>query len=320
MTLNTMLHPARTAISPATHSTTITLQPTAPFDFRQSLAFIGEFTPTQTEQALDSQTLTKGVRILGQTVVFRVQNAGTVAAPALTCTIYADQPITTGLIAAVADRVRFFLSLDDDLTPFYALGEQDAPFVRVIKQLYGYHQVKFLTPFENTCWAILTQRTPIPVAKGIKQRLTEAYGGALLVDGAPFWAFPTAQDFQAGDPATLLTLVGNERKVAYLTSAIAAFHQIDEAWLRTGPYAEVNAWLRAIKGVGEWSALFVLIRGLGRGNQALPTDAESNFTQEMRKAAERIYGPLTLAQLQALATRYSDWQGYWGHYLRAVRL
>lgn len=317
--MSTMLQFAPPSIKPASYTNTFTLQPVAPFDFTQSLAFIGEFTPTQTEQSLDAHTLTKGLRVLGQTVVLRIQNAGTVATPALTCTIHADRPINPALMDAVTDRVRFFLSLDEDLAPFYALSQQDAPFARVIKQLYGYHQVKFLTPFENACWAILTQRTPMPVAKGIKQRLTEVYGGALLVDGEPFWAFPAAQDFQAAEPATLLALVGNERKAAYLTSAIAAFCQIDETWLRTGPYVEVNAWLRAIKGIGEWSALFVLIRGLGRGNQVLPTDDKSNFTQEMRKAAERIYGPLTIPQLQALAAHYGDWQGYWGHYLRAVR-
>lgn len=318
--MNTMLHPTTTAINHATYSTTVNLQPVAPFDFAQSLAFIGEFTPTQAEQSLDTQTLTKGVRVLGQTVVFRVQKAGTVTTPTLTCTIYTDQPLTAALTAAVTDRVCFFLSLDDDLAPFYALGEQDPPFARVIQRLYGYHQVKFLTPFENTCWAILTQRTPIAVAKGIKQRLTESYGGALCVDGETFWAFPEAQDLPSLAPATLTSFVGNERKAAYLTSAITAFRQTDEQWLRSAPYAEVNAWLRAINGIGEWSALFVLIRGLGRGSQALSTNNESNFIQEMRKAAERVYGPLTVVELQALAARYGEWQGYWGHYLRAARL
>lgn len=319
MSMNTLLQPAPTGIKPATHTTTVTLHPVAPFDFGQSLAFIGEFPPTEAEQTLATQTLTKGLRVCGRTVVFRVQSVGTVETPALTCVIYADQPITENITAAVMDRVRFFLSMDDDLKPFYTLGRQDPPFARVIERLYGYHQVKFLTPFENACWAILTQRTPIPVAKGIKQRLTERYGGMLPVDGHSFWAFPTAHDFAPLDLATLTTLTGNPRKASYLASAIAAFQQVDEAWLRTGPYAEVNAWLRSIKGIGEWSALFVLMRGLGRGNQALPTDSESNFTQEMRKAAEQVYGPLTVTQLQALAARYGDWQGYWGHYLRALR-
>lgn len=323
MSMQTLLQSETTAAKatylPATHTTTVTLYPVAPFDFTQSLCFIGEFTPTQAEQALDSQTLTKAVRVLGQTVVFRVQNVGTITAPAVTCRIYSHQPLTPAVQAAVCDRVRFFLSLDDDLTPFYALGQQDAPFAGVIQRLYGYHQVKFLTPFENVCWAILTQRTPIPVAKGSKQRMTESFGGALAVDGVVFWAFPEADDLAACDLETLTGLVGNARKATYLASAVTAFQQVAESWLRTAPYDEVNTWLRAIKGVGEWSALFVLLRGLGRFERILPDDSKSSFSHEMRKAAERVYGPLTFGELQTLAIHYGQWQGYWGHYLRALR-
>lgn len=322
MSRQTILQPETTAHKApllATYTTTLTLHPVAPFDFSQALGFIGEFTPTQAEQALDLQTLTKGVRVLGQTVVFRVQNTGTVNAPALSCTIYSHQPLTATVSAALCDRVRFFLSLDDDLTPFYALGQQDAPFAGVMRRLYGYHQVKFLTPFENVCWAILTQRTPMPVAKGIKQRLTETFGGSLAVDGVVFWAFPAAEDLAACNPETLTALVGNARKATYLTSAVSAFQQVAESWLRTAPYAEVNTWLRAIKGIGEWSALFVLLRGLGRLDRVLSDDSSSSFSAEMRRAAERVYGPLTFAELQTLASHYGQWQGYWGHYLRALR-
>ena len=48
----------------------------------------------------------------------------------------------------------------------------DRPFAPVVRKLYGYHQVKFLTPFENACWAILTQRNPVPAAKEIKRALS----------------------------------------------------------------------------------------------------------------------------------------------------
>ena len=55
----------------------------------------------------------------------------------------------------IANRLRFFLSLNDDLQPFYRIGLADPPFASVIECLYGLHQPKFLTPFELACWAIL---------------------------------------------------------------------------------------------------------------------------------------------------------------------
>ncbi len=294
------------------------LSPIAPFDFGQSLAFIGEFPPMLGEQNLDAQTLTKALRVQGQTVAFRVSNTGTVDQPQLDCTICAEQPISSDMEVAVFDRVTFFLSLAEDLKPFYALAQTDAPFMAVVKQLYGYHQVKFLTPFENTYWSILTQRTPMPLARQIKQRLVERFGGAIEVEGQRYAAFPEAQDFQPLDPALLQQIVGNERKASYLFSAIQAFSQVDEDFLRHAPYTEVEQWLRSIKGIGEWSATFILIRGLGRMEQALITDPSSLFTKEMTQAAAHVYGPQPFDALQRIAERYGQWQGYWGHYLRAA--
>ncbi len=59
------------------------------------------------------------------------------------------------------DRLGFYLSLQDDLRPFYAIADADPDFAPVARGLYGFQQVKFLTPFEHLCWAILTQRTPM---------------------------------------------------------------------------------------------------------------------------------------------------------------
>jgi DNA-3-methyladenine glycosylase II len=74
------------------------------------------------------------------------------------------------------------LSLGDDLRPFYAVAETDPAFAPLVQELYGYHQVKFLMPFENACWAILSQRNLISVSHNVK-RLSAPYG-----DHAGYWA------------------------------------------------------------------------------------------------------------------------------------
>src|SRR5690349_23285412 len=124
------------------------LRPQAPFDFSLALAFLSRFRPNQHEQTLDDETLTRALAIAGQPIAFRVTSTGTIEEPYLRYTLISDQPIFAATERAVADRIRFFLSLDDDLRPFYTLAEADTPFAPIIEQLYGYHQVKFLTPFE----------------------------------------------------------------------------------------------------------------------------------------------------------------------------
>ncbi len=63
------------------------------------------------------------------------------------------------------------MSLDDDLKPFYSHGLKDNAFKPVINKLYGLHQVKFLTPFEDAGWAVLSQRISMKAAHTIKERL-----------------------------------------------------------------------------------------------------------------------------------------------------
>ena len=73
--------------------------------------------------------------------------------------------------------------------------------------------------------------------------------------------------------------------------------------------------MRDIKGIGAWSAAFILIRGRGR-MEALPTG-------EARHAeiVSRLYfagKSATAAEVARIAAPYGEWQGYWAHYLRAA--
>jgi DNA-3-methyladenine glycosylase II len=293
------------------HAVTGTLTPTPPFDFDKSLDFLGFFAPMEGEQVLAARALAKAVVVHGQIVVFEIAVSGSVEQPHLDYTLHSDQPISDITRAAAEDRIAFFLSLHDDLRPFYAIGLDDPPFAPVIARLYGYHQVKFLTPFENACWAVLTQRNPIPIAKQLKQALAARFGASLMIGEQRYAAFPEPARLAAADPAELLELVSNARRVEYLQAVSAAFAGIGETWLRTAPYAEVEAWLRAIKGLGAWSTTFVLLRGLGRMEQ-LPV-GEARLGQ----AAAQVYGrALPDTELAALGERYGVYRGYWAHYLR----
>ncbi|MBC7814021.1 MAG: DNA-3-methyladenine glycosylase 2 family protein [Burkholderiales bacterium] len=289
------------------------LAATAPFDFTHSLRFIGVFTPAMGDQAVSDQTLTKAIRVNGQTVAFTLGSNGSSASPELRYTLTADQPISADNEAVALERIRLYLSLDDDLKPFYAIGEQDEQFAPIIEQLYGYHQVRFTTPFENAVWAILSQRTSMAIARSVKQTLTEAYGGKIEVDGVTHFAVPEPADFNDADRDELRSIVsaaGYARKTDFLISAIDAFHGIDEAWLREGDYDEVEAWLRGISGIGEWSASFIMLRGLGH-TERLPVGERR--TQD---AFRKVYGAGT--DMERIAEPYGDYQGYWAHYLRAA--
>lgn len=292
-----------------------TLTPTPPFNFDKSLQFLGIFEPTKHEQTIASHSLTKAIRIDGQTVVFQLTSTGTTEEPRLEYTLFSAQPITEATKDTVVERVNFFLSLDDNLEPFYRIGREDEDFTPIIEHLYGYHQVKFLTPFENACWAVLTQRNPMNIAQKTKQALTERFGSSLEVNGTVYWAFPEPIRIAVADERELLTLVRNERRTEYLSAIARAFSEVDDEFLKTAPDKEVETWLRSIKGLGEWSVTFIMVRGLGRMERVPLTE------KRLVEAASKVYGfgeEMSREALQRLADKYGPWQGYWAHYLRVA--
>ena len=111
------------------------------------------------------------------------------------------------------------------------------------------------------------------------------------------------------DKSELVRLIKNERKCEYLLSAATAFSSVEEKWLREAPYEDAYSWLTNIKGIGEWSANFVLIRGLGRMEKLFVED-------HLAFAASSIYGsgkkPMDKQKVLELAKRYGKNQGYWG--------
>lgn len=300
-------------------STAGTLTPVAPFDFEKTLTFLGGFYASMNDQVVESNALTRAIALNGRAIVFRLSSRGTVDEPLLDYTLYSARKLDAATQAKTVERIRFFLSLDDDLAPFYTRGRRDKKFVRVMQELYGLHQVKFLTPFENAVWAVLSQRTPMGVARKVKQALTQIYGPHLKVDGVEHFAFPEASQLFPVSAGELNTIVNNERKTEYLRAVIEAFHKVDDEFLYHAPTDEVRAWLLSIKGIGEWSAYFILFRGLGR-SQPLYFDAKSQPMRAFADVIDRIYGDgkhLDHQAIAKLAAPYGEWESYWTYYLRA---
>ncbi len=295
------------------YSETGNLKPVIPFDFAKSIAFLESFAPMKGEQSTTESSLTKAVSICEKPIAFHLQSLGKIDVSALRYTIFSDRPINYRVKEKALDRIAFFLSLDDDLKPFYKIGKDDSHFRPILERLYGYHQIKFLTPFEGTCWAIMTQRNAVPIAKRHKAALAESFGKNLEVDGVVYTAFPEPDQMLKADSEEILAITKNRRRTEYLVSAAEAFKDIDESFLRTGDYDDVSAWLDGIKGIGPWSAAFIMLRSLGR-MERVPLGERS-----LIEAASLVYGrKMDQRSVQEIADKYGRCQGYWAHYLRVA--
>ncbi len=290
-----------------------TLKPVSPFDFSKSLEFLSDFGPTRNEQEVRSATFTKAVQTKGNTIAFKVVDNGTIENPELKFSAYSEVNFDYEVKELVADRISFFLSLRDNLKEFYEIAKKDECIQPAIKKFYGHKQVKFLTPFEIACWAILAQRIPVAVARKMKENLVKKLGGQIKVEGVEYFSFPEPSDLLAAS-AVLHQLLPNTRKAEYLLGVADAFSKVDEQWLRVAPYDEVHDWLTDIKGIGVWSANFVMIRGLGRMEEL------SNIEPQLALDVARIYAgkneQMNIEEVCQIAEKYGNWKGYWAYYLR----
>ncbi|ADI13191.1 DNA-3-methyladenine glycosylase family protein [Truepera radiovictrix] len=303
--------------------TTLTVTATPPFSLQRSLDYIRAFygrpyerVPAAEQIACKTvgdervQGLRRVVSVRGQAVLFEVWP--TAQPERLELTLYAKM-LDDALTRAATDRVRFYLSLDDDLTPLYA--RCDPLFAEVVARLYGYHPVKVLTPFEAACWALVQQRTPNGFAHKTMARLAESFGPRLEHGGRRYVAFPEAQQLLDDPHARILAATNNTRKTERMLHLVRAFALADEAFLRAAPFDEVARWLGRIKGLGAWSVDFIALRGLGRYERVPWTDTG------LLAAISKVYTkglPISAGSAREIAERYGWYAGLWAHYVKTA--
>ena len=288
------------------------LRPAPPFDFAKSLDFLEQFPPMREDQTVSELSMTKAVRVGGRAIVFQLKPTGTIKMPGLKYTLFANHPFSRGLTDVVIDRISFFLSLSDDLEQFYRMAINDSNFAPVLQKLYGLHQVKFFTPFECACWAVLSQRNQLNAARKAKQALLERFGTNLEVNGHVYRAFPEPGQLAEASKEELKALIKHERREEYLGHVIKAFNEVDERFLRTADYDKVEEWLKNIRGIGDFSSRLILLRGLGRMEKLA-------LEKRLIAATGRVYGKaMSVQRLHVIAEKYGRWKGYWAYYLRTA--
>ena len=283
---------------------TTPLSTVAPFSFDHSLTFLCSFPPTAGEQVVERRALSKALAVDGRVHFVSVRETE----GRLDCSVTSEGEIDDARLARVIDRVRFQLSLDDDLEPFYAQARADSAFAPLARRYHGHHHVKFPTAFEIAVWAVLAQRN-MRLGRRIKDAIVAAFGPRIVIDGTEHRAFP--EPHVLTEAREVRRVVGDDAKADAIVTIARTFRELDvPRALLAPPYDEADAFLRSLPRIGPWSSAFILFRGLGRMEHL------AERSDPILAAARRAYGPLPERELRAIAERYGKWCGYWALYLR----
>lgn len=213
----------------------------------------------------DGATYRRLLMVDGRPVDVAVRQEGTADAPRL-CVLARGPDVSTGDQPVIDAAVRRMLGTDVDLTGLYALAERDPRFGTLVQRFRGVKPTRYPTVFEGLVNAIACQQITLTFGLRILARLADAYGPALRLDGEEVRAFPGPVELVAVDPEALRNLGFSRQKaraVLELSEGLVSGDLRLDA-LETLPDAEALARLIDLRGVGRWTAEYVLLRSLGR--------------------------------------------------------
>ncbi len=186
----------------------------------------------------------------------------------------------------------------------------DPVFAAVAARYRGLRPVLIADTFETLVWAILGQQINVIFAAKLKRALVERFGTALPVSGHTYWLFPEAETLAAlTHERDLRPLQFSRQKSEYtiLAARAVAGGALDLPALAAAGEEEALARLMALKGVGRWTAEYVLMRGLGYPDVAPAADGG------LRRVIGREYGLGRLAtedEVRRLAAAWRPWRSY----------
>lgn len=213
----------------------------------------------------DGTTYRRVIVVEGRPTELAVRQTGSSAAPRLRVT--AMPPPQTLLerrrVRSIVDRL---LGLRIDLTDWYRMAAGDARLRPLADAFRGMKPPRFPTMFEAVVNGFACQQLSLEVGLELLNRLATMSSAKLGRRDDVRYAFPTAQDI-ARLPAEKYRAIGFSRqKVRALLDLARPItrQELELESLARQDDAVVRQRLLELRGVGRWTAEYVLLRGVGR--------------------------------------------------------
>jgi DNA-3-methyladenine glycosylase II len=291
-----------------------TIRPKGPFDLDLTLQRYRLFGNDAAHAYVDG-VYQRVIEVDGGLWVYALRGAGSSAKPLIQVQILGEraQARQRGAVEAEVQRA---LSLDIDLEPFYHWASADPTLAQVIARCYGMHPPRAPTLFEALVTSISAQQVNLTFATTTRSRLIERFGPAVTVAGHMLYGFPTPQSLAEASPQELRDMQFSWRKAEYIIN-LARLVVTGELRLEEFPRLandEVIERITRLKGLGRWTADWLLARGLGRGDVTAAGDLG------VRKAMGKFYfngqAP-SIEEVRMFAARWGAFQNLVVHYLLA---
>jgi DNA-3-methyladenine glycosylase II len=243
----------------------------------------------------------------GETVIVEVIQVRPPDTPLLriVATAVSDVP---HIEASVTEVLRRLLGLDIDLTGFYAFAQADEHLVSLASRFRGFKPPRYATLFETLLNGIACQQVTLNLGVQMLNRLAASCSVTITDHTRPLYILPSPERLIDQNPEALRSLGFSGQKARTMID-LARAHldgrlSLDEL-LALDDEAVVSC-LRQFRGIGRWTAEYVLLRGLGRLNVFPSGDSGA------RNSLQRWLGLSDSLDYEGVARTVDRWRPYAG--------
>ncbi len=279
------------------------------FSFDLSLTFLRR-SPRELLHKVNTDYVLKAILVNSKPILFRV---GLMGPNKLKISILNEQ-LQPSEIEQVKLFVREWFDLDTDLIPFYEMAKKDQLLGPLVEKYVGYRIIGQPDLFESLVWAVLGQQINVQFAYTLKQRFVERFGERVNFENQDYFLFPQPEVVATLTDADLLPLQFSRQKSKYTILIAEAFAKgdVSKEQLKNLPLAEAKENLMKIKGVGNWTANYALMKTF-RYPDAFPLE-DAGVHNAIRNLKGMKTKP-TLDQVKRIFKKYKGWEAYATLYL-----
>jgi DNA-3-methyladenine glycosylase II len=279
------------------------------FDFKLCLSFLNR-SPREVMHVCDGDYVIKLIRAGDKRILFRMSQTkeGRLEVEVL------NSSCTPGIITILEAYVREWFDLDTDIRPFYSLASRDRLLKALVERYRGYRIVGHPDLFESLSWAVIGQQINLGFAYTLKQRFVEQFGERLQVNGTVHHLFPNPVAVAKLRPEDLYPLQFSRQKSNYTIGIAEAFAsgELSKEKLKAMPLQEAKDTLMRIKGIGNWTANYALMKTF-HFPDAFPLE-DAGLHNALKNKLKLDRKP-TLAEVAKVFKKYKGWEAYATLYL-----
>jgi DNA-3-methyladenine glycosylase II len=304
--------PQKTAVR-TTVEHRMTLKPVPPFNFDLSATIFSRGDPQF--RNYENGKFKQAIRVNDKAALLTVWSTGTVDEPVLKAELKSNRALSRKELESARRLITRMFNLDIDLKPFYDATRADPVMTRFVKNLYGLKSPTTPTVFEALVDSVIEQQISLIAAHSMQNKLIRRFGEKLDFDGEILYFFPTPESLASPSIAALKSCGLSGRKSEYIReiSHLVVMGSLDlDKFEGYSDIGEIRDELKAIRGIGDWTAEMTMIRGLHKMD-SFPADdigLQAKMSHYYGKEGRASSGDLRRA-----AQNWGLYRGLGGYYL-----